>query len=52
MRTRRELLALLALSARPAFGQGVSSRGVRPVPRGKPSGRPFRARFTDVAPPV
>jgi len=48
--TRRELLALLALSsARPVFGQGVSSRGVRPQPRGKPSGRPFQARFTDVA---
>jgi hypothetical protein len=48
--TRRELLALLAFSsARPVFGQGVSSRGVRPQPRGKPSGRPFQARFTDVA---
>ncbi len=31
------------------FGQGVSSRGVKPQPRGKPSGRPFLARFTDVA---
>jgi hypothetical protein len=49
MITRREMLALLALSARPAFGQGISSRGVKPQPRGKPSGRPFRARFTDVA---
>jgi enediyne biosynthesis protein E4 len=50
MMTRRELLALLALSAaRPAFGQGISSRGVKPQPRGKPSGRPFQARFTDVA---
>ena len=48
--TRRQLIAWLALSAaRPAFGQGVSSRGVRPQPRGKPSGRPFHARFTDVA---
>jgi enediyne biosynthesis protein E4 len=48
--TRREVLTWLALSsARPAFGQGVSSRGVRPQPRGKPSGRPFQARFTDVA---
>src|SRR4051794_37557425 len=47
---RRELLAWLALSAaRPAFGQGVSSRGVKPQPRGKASGRPFQARFTDVA---
>jgi enediyne biosynthesis protein E4 len=50
MMTRRELLGLLALSAaRPAFGQGISSRGVKPQPRGKPSGRPFQARFTDVA---
>ncbi|PYR89570.1 MAG: RNA-binding protein [Acidobacteria bacterium] len=48
MMTRRALLAMLALSA-PAFGQGISSRGVRPQPRGKPSGRPFQARFTDVA---
>jgi hypothetical protein len=31
------------------FGQGISSRGVKPQPRGKPSGRPFLARFTDVA---
>jgi enediyne biosynthesis protein E4 len=51
--TRRQLLALLACSGLPspgaAFGQGISSRGVRPQPRGKPSGRPFLARFTDVA---
>jgi hypothetical protein len=47
--TRRALLALLAGSAGSAFGQGVSSRGVKPQPRGKPSGLPFRARFTDVA---
>jgi hypothetical protein len=47
--TRRELLALLALSTERAFAQGVSSRGVRPQPRGKPSGRPFAAHFTDVA---
>jgi enediyne biosynthesis protein E4 len=51
MMTRREWLALLALSSsgRLVFGQGVSSRGVKPQPRGKPSGRPFQARFTDVA---
>ena len=49
MITRRELLALLACSADAAFRQGISSRGVRPQPRGKPSGRPFVARFTDVA---
>lgn len=33
----------------PALGQGVSSRGVKPQPRGKPSGRPFNAHFTDIA---
>ena len=60
MISRRKLLALLAGSAASRFtpaaampgvapGQGVSSRGVRPQPRGKPSGRPFLARFTDVA---
>jgi hypothetical protein len=49
MMTRRTLLALLAASASPAFGQGISTRSVKPQPRGKPSGRPFQARFTDVA---
>ena len=45
---RRTLLALLAWPAT-AFAQGVSTRAVRPQPRGKPSGLPFPARFTDVA---
>jgi hypothetical protein len=45
--TRRDLLALLASPA--AFGQGMSRRTVQPSPRGKPSGLPFHARFTDVA---
>ena len=50
MITRRHLLALLAACpAGSAFAQGISSRGVKPMPRGKPSGRPFPARFTDVA---
>src|SRR4051794_14754236 len=31
------------------LAQGVSSRGVAPTPRGKPSGIPFLAKFTDVA---
>ncbi len=43
---RRQLLELLAT---PLFGQGVSSRGVKPLPRGKPSGLPFDASFTDTA---
>jgi hypothetical protein len=29
--------------------QGVASRGVKPSPRGKPSGLPFYAHFTDIA---
>jgi enediyne biosynthesis protein E4 len=43
---RRKLLALLAS---PILGQGVSSRGIKALPRGKPSGLPFHAYFTDVA---
>ena len=35
--------------AAPALGQGVATRSVTPAPRGKPSGIPFHARFTDVA---
>jgi len=60
MISRRKVLAMLTASATASFksaaampgiaaGQGVSSRGVRPQPRGKPSGRPFLARFSDVA---
>ena len=32
-----------------AMAQGVSTRNVKPLPRGKPSGLPFNAHFTDVA---
>ncbi len=32
-----------------ALAQGVSSRGVKAQPRGKLSGLPFHARFTDIA---
>jgi hypothetical protein len=46
--SRREILALAAASTL-ARGQGVSTRGVKPIPRGKPSGIPFLAHFTDVA---
>src|SRR5437763_2958407 len=56
MITRRKVIATLAGAAGVALlnpitilGQGVSSRGVKAQPRGKPSGRPFLARFTDVA---
>ncbi|HEY7212619.1 MAG TPA: CRTAC1 family protein [Bryobacteraceae bacterium] len=53
--TRRDLLlALSAVSAFPqqnatAPGEGMASRRVTAAPRGKPSGRPFCARFTDIA---
>lgn len=47
--SRREWLALAGLAAGPARGQGMASRGVKPTVRGKPSGIPFNAKFTDVA---
>src|SRR5438270_11700498 len=53
--TRREFLAILAAGAaevrvsRAQQSGGMASRGVRPQPRGKPSGLPFPAHFTDVA---
>jgi hypothetical protein len=55
--TRRILLSLfvppastmLARQAVTYIGGGMASRGVKAAPRGKPSGLPFRARFTDVA---
>lgn len=31
-----------------ALSQGVMTRNLKPLPRGKPSGLPFNARFTDV----
>ena len=48
---RRDLLRLAAASllSPAAFSQGVSTRNVKPQPRGKPSGLPFNARFTDIA---
>jgi hypothetical protein len=45
--SRRAWLALA--SAGVLRGQGVASRGVKAQPRGKPSGLPFHAQFTDVA---
>jgi len=57
MITRRRAILTLAgaaggaliPSAHTALAQGISSRGVKAQPRGKPSGRPFLAHFTDVA---
>ncbi len=47
--TRRSLLSLIG--AWPSFlrSQGMATRTVKAMPRGKPSGLPFNARFTDVA---
>jgi len=43
------LLTALALCAAIAAGQGIASRNVKPAARAKPSGRPWNAKFTDVA---
>ncbi|MCJ7502513.1 MAG: VCBS repeat-containing protein, partial [Acidobacteriia bacterium] len=54
--TRRRFLeslgpaAFLLASPRRLIGQGMASRGVRPAPRPKFSGKPFPVTFTDVAP--
>jgi hypothetical protein len=40
---------MAALTAARLRSQGVSTRNVAPMPRGKPSGLPFHAHFTDVA---
>lgn len=44
---RRHFLYLATCAA--AQAQGVVNRRVRPQPRGKPSGLPFNAHFTDIA---
>jgi hypothetical protein len=51
---RREFLAILAAGTAGvtrcvAQDEGMASRNIRPQPRGKPSGLPFHAHFTDVA---
>jgi hypothetical protein len=46
--SRRDFLWLASASTI-AAAQGVSTRNVKPTPRGKPSGLPFLAQFTDVA---
>jgi hypothetical protein len=45
--TRREFLWMVSTST-VALSQGVMTRNLKPLPRGKPSGLPFDARFTDV----
>ncbi len=54
MITRRQMISSIMAAAGVvisdgALGQGISSRGVKAQPRGKPSGRPFLSRITDVA---
>ncbi len=41
--------AAITSAAGASFGQGMSSRGVKAHPRGKPSRRPFLVQLTDVA---
>lgn len=43
------MIGLLGLPVVNALGQGVSTRAVKAQPRGKPSGLPFDACFTDIA---
>lgn len=48
--SRRQFIhAGLRVAASNAFGQGVVTRKVAPQPRRAPSGRPFNAKFKDVA---
>lgn len=47
--TRRHFAKLCAFGVPDLRAQGVASRNVKPTPRGKPSGLPFHARFTDIA---
>lgn len=37
------------MGAGPGFAQGIASRGVKPQPRGKPSGLPFDSKLVDIA---
>lgn len=46
---RRDFLAFLSSPALARGQSGMASRGVKPTPRGKPSGRPWHSRLTDVA---
>ena len=43
------LLALTSLPGRAQQNRGMASRGLKPLPFGKPSGRPWDARFVNVA---
>ena len=43
------LTSIVAAAAQRLFGQGIASRGVKAQARPAPSGRPFNARFVDIA---
>jgi enediyne biosynthesis protein E4 len=43
------LTGLFSTAATACFGQGMAARKAQVLPRGKPSGLPFDARFADVA---
>jgi hypothetical protein len=47
--TRRLALTLLSGALARAQNRGMASRNVTPVPFGEPSGKPFHARFVNVA---
>jgi enediyne biosynthesis protein E4 len=46
--SRRHFLWLTAASS-VSLAQGMAKRNIKPLPRGKPSGIPFLAQFTDIA---
>ncbi|GAC1415660.1 MAG: hypothetical protein NVSMB62_03870 [Acidobacteriaceae bacterium] len=46
--TRRDFLWMTGAST-VAMAQGITSRNIKPLPRGRSSGLPFHSRFTDVA---
>src|SRR5947209_4798183 len=46
--TRRDLFRILGVQAASLYAQ-MATRNAKPVPRGKFSGLPFHAKFTDVA---
>src|SRR3954463_2841588 len=47
--TRRNFAKALALAPGLGYSQGIATRNISPQPRGKPSGKPFEARFIDIA---
>jgi hypothetical protein len=48
MRRSRAAAAIIFLAPALLFGQGMATRTVKASPRGKPSGIPYLARFTDI----